>query len=244
MVLCHKVELMVDVSQPFLSMSVWMMYFLIYPMNRNHSACFRFLSEGTASCVAIDSVCHWEEVSSRGCCVAVLNWISWFIYLFNFATYFIIRWEEPFTSSQDRVTRSQVVFWLKLFFFFLKRLYRWNSGFQDIKSWDKDRIPIQIGMKCNKICIFFRFIALGEFPLEFGGRNWEKLSDYRVDGIDLRLQESWSSKFIQGSVPIWRKKDKEKALIMWRGSLSSLQLSTGQHRLMRKLLKTEEEGET
>lgn len=33
---------------------------------------FQFLSEGTASCVAIDSVCHWEEVSSRGC-VAILN---------------------------------------------------------------------------------------------------------------------------------------------------------------------------
>ena len=33
---------------------------------------FQFLSEGTASCVAIDSVCHWEEVSSRGC-VAILK---------------------------------------------------------------------------------------------------------------------------------------------------------------------------
>lgn len=154
MVLCHKGEFMGDVSQPFLSVSIWMMYFIIHPVNRNHSACFRFLSEGTASCVAIDSMCHWEEVSSRGCCVAILNRYSWFIYLFTFATYFIIRWEEPLTSSQDKLTRSQfviLVFWLK---HFLKRLRMWDSGFQDIKFWDKDSIPIQIGMKCDKVCSF------------------------------------------------------------------------------------------
>lgn len=68
----------------------------------------------------------------------------------------------------------------------------WDSGFRDGKSWDKDSIPIQIRMRCDKICRFFFFqcIALGEFPLVLGGRNWAELGDYRVDGMDLGLQES------------------------------------------------------
>lgn len=41
----------------------------------------------------------------------------------------------------------------------------WDSGFQDGKSWDKDSIPIQIRMICDKIRrFFFQCIALGEFP--------------------------------------------------------------------------------
>ena len=34
----------------------------------------------------------------------------------------------------------------------------WDSGFQDIKFWYKGSIPIQIGMKCDKICSFLSLL--------------------------------------------------------------------------------------